>query len=171
MTLPRAVFDCMVYLQAAARPDGPARACLGLVQTGRAALAISPAIRAEVEDVLSRPKIRQKFKSLTPEAVAVFLDDLDRLATMIEQVESVTTLPRDPKDEPYLNLALAVGAKHLVTWDNDLLDLMGENPDGADFRKSFPALVVLTPVAFLRELAQATEAPPADKASGETPAS
>jgi putative PIN family toxin of toxin-antitoxin system len=170
MNVPLAVFDCMVYLQAAARPDGPARACLGLVQSGRVAVAMSPAVRAEVEDVLGRPKVRQKFKSLTSEAIAVFLSDLDRLTTTTEVARSITVLPRDPKDEPYLNLALTVGAKYLVTWDNDLLSLMGENPDGTEFRDRFPALVILTPVAFLRELTPTNPVRPTEKDVGEPPA-
>jgi putative PIN family toxin of toxin-antitoxin system len=167
MTVPVAVFDCMVYLQAATRPEGPARACLGMVQEGRVVLSISPAIRAEVEDVLSRPKVRQKFPSLTPEAVAVFLGDIDALATSAAEVPRVVTLPRDPKDEPYLNLAVAAGAKRLVTWDKDLLDLMADHPAGTDFRNRFPGLVILTPVAFLRELAQAPAPSPGGDESGE----
>jgi putative PIN family toxin of toxin-antitoxin system len=170
MTVPVAVFDCMVYLQAATRPEGPARACLGMAQLGRIVLCISPAIRSEVADVLSRPKVRRKFPSLTSEAVAVFLGDIDALARCAAEVPRVVTLPRDPKDEPYLNLAVAAGAKHLVTWDNDLLDLMADNPQGADFRKRFPDLVILTPVALLRELDQAPAPPPGggpgEKANG-----
>jgi putative PIN family toxin of toxin-antitoxin system len=152
MTVPVAVFDCMVYLQAAARPDGPARACLGLAQQGRVCLCISPAIRSEVDDVLSRPKVRQKFPSLTPAVVAAFLRDVDALARSAGEVPKVVTFPRDPKDEPYLNLAVAAGATRLITWDNDLLDLMADNPEGTDFRGRFPDLLIFTPVAFLREL-------------------
>lgn len=69
MTIPIAVFDCMVYLQAAGRDDGPGRACLALVQARRLLLAISPTIRAELQDVLNRPKIHRRFPSLTPESV------------------------------------------------------------------------------------------------------
>lgn len=47
---------------------------------------------------------------------------------------------RDPKDEPYVNLALAAGAKYLVTRDKDLLDLMSEGVSQArTFEGSFPA--------------------------------
>jgi putative PIN family toxin of toxin-antitoxin system len=166
MTVPVAVFDCMVYLQAAARPEGPARACLGMAQQGRAIVCISPAVRAEVEDVLSRPKVRRKFPSLTPEAVAAFLHDIDALARSVGEIPSMITFPRDPKDEPYLNLAVAVGATRLVTWDNDLLDLMGENTEGSEFRGRFPGLVILTPVAFLREQAQTPAPPPGGNPSG-----
>lgn len=142
----------MVYLQAAARPEGPARACLGLVQTGRVRLSISSAIRGEIADVLNRSKIRQKFRSLTPEAVAVFLNDITRLAENTDTVTAAVTLTRDPKDEPYVNLALTVGTKYLVTWDKDLLDLMNETAmAGQSFREQFPGLTILNPVAFLRE--------------------
>jgi len=166
MTVPVAVFDCMVYLQAAARPVGPARACLEMAQEGRVVLSISSPVR--VEDVLSRPRIRRKFPSLTPEAVAVFLGDIDALASCVAEVPKVVTLPRDPKDEPYLNLAVAAGAKYIVSWDNDLLDLMAENPLGTEFRGRFPGLVIVTPVAFLREMAQGPAPSPGDGDSGET---
>ena len=149
---PIAVFDCVVYLQAAGRIEGPARACLGLAQSGRIQLAISPAIRTEVEDVLGRPKIQKQFKSLTPEAIAVFLDDVARLAANTDAVTVAISLPRDPKDEPYVNLALTVGAQYLVTWDKDLLSLMDETTaEGKAFRVRFPGLTILNPVGFLRE--------------------
>jgi putative PIN family toxin of toxin-antitoxin system len=121
MTIPTAVFDCMVYLQAAARASGPARACLRLVQQGRVLLVISPPIFAELEDVLNRPKVRQKFRSLDSESVAVFLADITHLATSILDVPHVVSFSRDAKDEPYLNLALKAGARYIVTWDDDLL--------------------------------------------------
>jgi putative PIN family toxin of toxin-antitoxin system len=55
------------------------------------------------------------------------------------EVPRTLTLPRDPKDEPYLNLALAVGAQYLVSRDKDLLDLMN---DGS-FRQRYPDLTIL----------------------------
>jgi predicted nucleic acid-binding protein len=62
-----------------------------------------------------------------------------------------------------------VGAKYLLTWDKDLLFLMEENPDGAEFRERFPGLIILTPVAFLRELAPANAVRPTEEDPGETP--
>jgi predicted nucleic acid-binding protein len=57
-------------------------------------------------------------------------------------------LERDPKAEPYLNLAIASSATYLVTWDEDLLDLMGKE----EFRRRFPTLAILEPPALLRAL-------------------
>ena len=162
MTPPVTVFDCMVYLQAAARAEGPGRACLRLAEEGRILLCISPPVHAEVANVLNRPQVRRKFAALTPEAVTVFLEDVSRLARSVPQVPSVVTFPRDPKDEPYLNLALAAGAEYLVTWDKDLLDLMNESTvEGKAFRQRFPQLTCLTPVAFLQVIREK------EKASGQ----
>jgi predicted nucleic acid-binding protein len=61
-------------------------------------------------------------------------------------------MSRDPKDEPYLNLALATGANHLVTRDKDLLDLMHDET----FRAQHPGLQIIDPPALLRDLAQAS---------------
>jgi predicted nucleic acid-binding protein len=53
----RVVFDCMIFLQAAARPKGPAAECMRSVTAGRLELFLSPAIVAEVRDVLTRPSV------------------------------------------------------------------------------------------------------------------
>ena len=61
----RAVFDCMVFVQAAARTAGPSNACLEMVRSDDVKLYLSPIVLAEIEDVLSRSKIRKRFTSLT----------------------------------------------------------------------------------------------------------
>ena len=71
---------------------------------------------------------------------------MERHATLHTDVPEVIPLPRDPKDEKYLNLALVVVPCHLVTRDKDLLD----PADDADFRARYPKLTILDPAAFLR---------------------
>ncbi len=144
----RVVFDCMVFLQAAARSTGPSAACLQAVRDGRFQLLIHPEILAEVRDVLTRPKTFRKFPTLTVEAVDVFVRSIVELAVMVFDAPSVIVLERDPKDEPYLNLAITSGADYLATWDKDLLDLMDD--DG--FRRRFPSPTILEPPALLRSL-------------------
>ena len=61
----RAVFDCMIFLQGAARRESPAGACLLLVELEAIELCISEAIVAEVRDILTRPRVRQMFPRLT----------------------------------------------------------------------------------------------------------
>src|SRR5262245_31430323 len=120
----RVVFDCMVFLQAAARSSGPAAACLQAVREGKVELVISSGILAEVRDVLTRPRTARKFPTLTLEAVDSYLEDIESLSVSFFDVPVAMALDRDPKDEPYLNLAIASSAAYLTTWDNDLLDLM-----------------------------------------------
>ena len=101
----RAVYDCMIFLQAAARPDR-VHGTFRLVREGRVTLCVSAAVIDEVRDVLTRPEVRAKFPALTPEHVDAFLSDLLTAADLTDHVPTLFTLPRDPKDEPYLNLAI-----------------------------------------------------------------
>lgn len=149
-----AVFDCMVFLQAATSDQGPAFACLSLVEVGDVTLSVSGPILAEVKDVLTRPDIQAKFPSLTPERVDVFLQKIAMLAAVVADVPDAGYSLRDADDLPYLNLAVATNSRCLVSWDKDLRDLMQE----ASFTAKFPDLQVVDPVAFLRA-ARTTKAP------------
>jgi uncharacterized protein len=140
----------MVFLQGAGRPAGPARACFHLVDENRVTLCVSAEILTEVRDVLTRPKTLRKFPLLSPEWVNAFAQNVESKAVMLNEVARVVTLQRDPKDEPYLNLAVAAKANYLVSRDLDLLDLMNDS----EFRQRHPNLVILDPAAFLQEIAR-----------------
>jgi hypothetical protein len=84
-----AVFDCVVYLQAAINEQGPAAACLSLVESGRVKLLATPAILAEVRDVLSRDKLRKKFPHLTDARVEQFLQHIGHIAELLSDVPAV----------------------------------------------------------------------------------
>ncbi len=151
---PGVVFDCNVFIQILLNAKGPAAACHELVKSGKAALFLSPEIVAELRDVLNRPKFRRKFSTLTSDRVDAFLEELLSYANLQVNIPRVFTLERDPKDEAYVDLALATGATYLVSRDNDLLDLMDESkPGGKEFKAQFSTLTILDPVTFLREMA------------------
>lgn len=84
-------------------------------------LAVSPDVRAEVQDVLTRPKIRTKFPQMTDEAVAKTLAVLD--AGLQISPELVAAISRDPKDDKFIALAVESKATYLVSEDKDLLVL------------------------------------------------
>ena len=140
---PRVVFDCMIFLQAAARRASPSGACLALAEQGILELYISPAILAEVQDVIGRPQIRAKFRQLTDDVVTEFIARIERISVRVDQVGTGITLARDPKDEPYLNLAADCQADYLVSRDRDLLH------GAATIAKTSPNLRIVDPVAFL----------------------
>jgi putative PIN family toxin of toxin-antitoxin system len=151
----RAVFDCGVFLQGAARKDGPAGICLRLVETGLVDLFLSDDVIDEVRNVLERPRLRQKFPVLTDEFVDRFLAALLARSFPVHDVPRVFAYERDPKDEPYINLALAVDAEYLVSRDIDILDLGDtSNPEGQRFHERFPQVRIVDPVTFLQEVQQ-----------------
>lgn len=139
----------MVFLQGAGRPAGPACDCLSLVDDERVTLFLSAEILAEVRDVLTRPNTQRRFPLLTAESVDEFSRDVEGKSIVLANVPDAYSLPRDPKDERYLNVAIASNAEFLVSRDLDLLDLMKDTT----FRQQFPCLTILDPVAFLKVMA------------------
>ncbi len=147
------VFDCMVFLQAAARRTSVAGGCLELAESGHVRLCLSQEILAEIGDVLRRPEIRARFPSLTERVVNEFIAAITGFGHFYPLVAKHFTYPRDPKDEPYLNLAIEAQAKFLASRDNDLLDLRSSAESSAvEFRRRFPDLRITEPLEFLREM-------------------
>ncbi|HMV87849.1 MAG TPA: putative toxin-antitoxin system toxin component, PIN family [Blastocatellia bacterium] len=161
MEKPRVVFDCMVYLQAVVRETSCAAACLRLAETHQVNLFISRKIIFEVQDVLSRNEIRTRFKTITDQRAAEFIDCVRRAASLVKTIpQHFDYQERDVKDEPYINLAIEVQADYLVSRDNDLLDLMNWNQEaGREFQKRFRFLKIVTPEVFLVEIGKTTSAP------------
>jgi putative PIN family toxin of toxin-antitoxin system len=156
----RAVYDCMIFLQAASRPDR-VHGTFRLVREGAVKLIVSAQIVNEVRDVLTRPEVRAKFPALTPEHVGAFLNDILSVALTVDDVPAVFTLPRDPKDEPYVNLAIRAQASYLVTWnDRHLTYLMRQDTaEGREFSNRFPNIKIVDPPTFVREIEQIRHAP------------
>lgn len=140
-----AVFDTNVYFQASVRRGGPADACWQLAVSGRVKVFSSDDILKEVGNVLSRPKLRAQFATLTDETSSVLLAGFRSNTTIVNDIEEHFSLPRDPDDEKFINLAIQVGAEYLVTRDLDLLDLHNDSA----FCTAFPRLNIVTPVGFL----------------------
>ena len=151
------VYDCMIFLQAAARP-GHVHGTMRLVRDGRVTLCLSATILEEVRDVLTRPEVRAKFPALQPDHVGVFLNDLLSRARMVQEVPPGFSLPRDKKDEPYIDLAIAAEARYLVTWnDRHLTYLMRKDtPEGLGFCQRFPGICIIDPPSFMDEIGRIT---------------
>jgi putative PIN family toxin of toxin-antitoxin system len=140
-----AVFDCMVFLQAATNDRGPAFACLALAEANEIRLYVTAEILAEVREVLAREKIQAKFPHLTPDRVDIFLQKIATFAVLVNDVPDAGVMIRDPDDLPYLNLALAANVAFIVSRDKDLLDLMKDEA----FAAKHPQLRIVDPAAFL----------------------
>ncbi len=102
--------------------------------TQKETLLISEFTFAEIYATLMRDKFN---KYISWEKRLRFLTDIREKAEVIQIVE-VISVCRDPKDNKFLELAIAGNATHIITGDKDLLEL---NP--------FRDVVILTPTEFL----------------------
>lgn len=145
------VFDTVALLQSTISPTGAAARCFSYFEQGKISVAVSRATLREVKNVFSRPQIRQRFPHLTDEKVSWLVDFLLDEGLYLRTVPKHFTYPRDPKDEPQLNLAIEVRADYLISRDNDLLDLMNWNQEaGREFQQRFRFLKIVTPEEFLQ---------------------
>jgi uncharacterized protein len=105
-------------VSAALKVDGvPERALLRADEVD--VLALSVAVEAEMSAVLNRPRFAQAIPRERRERI---LKVLRSEAVWFEPIVRVTDC-RDPKDDMYLELALAAGAETIVSSDDDLLVL------------------------------------------------
>lgn len=151
--IPKVVFDCNVFLQALVNPYGPAGKCKQLVDRGEVELFVSEEVLAEVAEVLSRPRTRKPAPALTLEMIEAFIADIRLKSICLRNVPEEYCFERDPKDERYINLALAARASFIVSRDHDLLDLMKPNSETArEFQRRFPMLKIINPTDLLAEV-------------------
>jgi putative PIN family toxin of toxin-antitoxin system len=153
---PRVVFDAVVYVQALIGGRGPAAACIHRALSGDVIVFLSDALLAEIAEVPLRPELTRRYPHLTTERVAGFLRDVQAVAVHVASPSRAFTLPRDSKDEPYTDLAIAVDAAYLVTWNHRHLTylMQQDTAEGRDFCRRFPFLRIVSPPEFLQELAR-----------------
>ena len=112
------VFDASAVVSAALRETSvPGRALLHAEATD--IFALSDAVDAEIEEVLSRPRFAMAISIARRTRILTALRDG---AVWFDPSERVTDC-RDAKDNKYLELALAAGADAIISGDADLLVL------------------------------------------------
>ena len=112
------IFDASALVSAALKADSvPERALLRAEEVD--VFALSAAVDGEIAGVLNRPRLARAIPLARRERV---LEILRHAAVWFEPTVQVTDC-RDPKDNKYLELALAAGAETIVSSDDDLLVL------------------------------------------------
>lgn len=150
---PDVVFDCNVFFQAIARENGPAAKALRMVESKLVTLHVSRAVLRELRRVLGYPELRDRNPHVTNDLVEAFLARVAFRAVLSRRVPHVFEYPRDPQDEPYVDLAAAVQADYLVTRDKDLLSLATDySVEAKHFRQRFPRLRIVDPVEFVNAI-------------------
>ena len=118
---PSAVLDTNVLLDAWVFADPSVAALFAALDSGRLRWLATPAMRDELQHTLLKPSLA----AWQPD-IARVLGHFDRLAHRLEapmQSLAPTLLCRDPKDQMFIDLALAQQARWLVTHDRALLAL------------------------------------------------
>jgi len=94
---------------------------------------------------------------LSSERVDSLIDWLREVAIFKDPVAHIYDYPIDPKDEPYINLAIKSGAVFLVSWDKHLKNLADLNhKEGQRFKERFPNILVMDPKQFLAHIRRKT---------------
>ena len=135
----RAVVDTNILIRALLKPQETVAPILGRLRAGDYLLLYSTETLEEIADVLSRPRFRNKYGIRDRDIEAL-------LALLILRGEKVVpsqriTACRDPKDDKFLEVAVAGQAEVLVTGDRDLLVL-----------SPFQGIPFLAPAEFLNKL-------------------
>ena len=115
---PRIIFDTNALASAAILPESlSGRALAWGVRYFQ--IVLSEATLEEIVTVLHRPKLAHYFAG---DALMDFLATLARVSEFVTPAQTITAC-RDPKDNKFLEVALASRASILLTGDKDLLPL------------------------------------------------
>jgi putative PIN family toxin of toxin-antitoxin system len=132
---PRFVFDTNVLISALMFSRSKPRLAWNQARTTGVILASHDTLQ-ELGLVLRRPKLAAY---VPPSESRVFLTELARVVELVSVTERVE-LCRDPRDDKFLELALAGRADFLLTGDADLLAL-----------HPFRGIAIVAPAAYLGE--------------------
>jgi putative PIN family toxin of toxin-antitoxin system len=135
--VPRAVLDTNVLVSALISPGGPSASLVLELRAGAYELIASPALLAELREVLGRETFR---RYVTESEATAYVDLIRHEATILDDpTPSHQALGADPDDEFLVDLARAAAADALVSGDAHLLVLRDRLP-------------IMTPYEFLATL-------------------
>ncbi len=118
----KVVFDTVVFVRSLINPHSKwGRAVFAHADSY--SLILSQPILEEILDVLRRPELTRKFRSLKDMDMARVIQILGQ--AQVVEVGKIPQASRDPKDDKFLATARAAGAEYLVSEDQDLL-VLGE---------------------------------------------
>jgi len=135
----RVVLDTSVLVSGLIRPRGTIGDIIRALRDGRFTAIYSTPMMVEVIEVLGRAKFRTKYHIQPEDSTA--LVNLVRLRGELVIPNQTVTACRDPKDNKFLEAALAGKADMLTTGDDDLLVL-----------HPFEGMDILRPAEFLARI-------------------
>ena len=148
----RLVLDTNTLLSGLAHSNSASGRVLDHCENRRVLLLLSRPVQGEYRRVLGSVEMLRLNPQITPEAIELVLRRLRYVGEDLGRTKTRFRFDRDPDDQPFLQLAIAGAASHIVTSDKDLLSLaLGHDDAARRFRQRMPGTRVLRPAAFLRE--------------------
>lgn len=111
----RAVIDTGVFVSALIRKQGTTGDVLGALRDGRFTAIYTTDIVVEIIDVLGRAKFRMKYH-IEPDDITILVNLIRLRGELVTPTQKVTDC-RDPKDDKFLEAALAAKADCIVSGD------------------------------------------------------
>ena len=135
----RAVVDTNILIRAIIKPEGTVGPVIKRLRTGEYTLVYSQPLVDELLAKLALRRIREKYQ-LTDQDTDDILAIIALWGILVDPARKVKVC-RDPKDDMFIEAALAGEAKQVVTGDRDLLIL-----------EEFESIRFVTPREFLSAL-------------------
>jgi putative PIN family toxin of toxin-antitoxin system len=135
----RAVIDTGVFVSALIRRQGTTGDVLRALRDGRFIVIYTTDIVVEIIDVLGRADFRAKYH-IEPDDITALVNLIRLRGDLVNPIRRLT-ICRDPKDDKFLEAALATQTDCIVSGDADLLDLT-----------PFEEIPILRPAQFLARL-------------------
>jgi putative PIN family toxin of toxin-antitoxin system len=137
----RLVLDTNTALSGLLWPGGPPGRLIDAAEIGRIELCSSPALLAELIDVIGRDKFAQPLAKRGIAAAALF-DGYAALVRLVTPAHVPRVIERDPDDDHVIACALSARADWIVSGDRHLLDL-GRSFHGVRILKAAEAVADL----------------------------
>ncbi len=115
------VLDANVLVSAAIQAGPSYRLVARWLDQGDLEVVICPALLAEVEDVLDRPRLR---KRVDPELAQLYMATVRRIADVVTDPAPIEATTRDADDDYLVALAREHGVDWIVTGDSGVALLM-----------------------------------------------
>jgi putative PIN family toxin of toxin-antitoxin system len=136
----KVVFDTVIFVRGLINPHSKWGRLI-FSESKSYYLFLSPPVITEIVEVLNRPELTSKFKSLKNMDMKAVLDILSRAE--IVEIEQTEQISRDVKDDKFLVTAHEAHVDYLVSEDRDLLDI-----------EEYKGFKIITAVEFIEILEQ-----------------
>jgi len=129
------VLDTNVVVSAAVSSEGNPAKIFETLINGRVKNYTSDEIMAEIKDVMNRERIK---RAIGEKDKSFIIENFEKLSEKIIPQDKYEEVKDDPKDNKFLDCAVAAGASYIVSGDEHLLKL-----------KEFKGIKLVSPAEFI----------------------